>query len=355
MIINGNDIVINGTTVSSTDLVNVSSVTSDIQAQLNTKAPLENPVFTGAVTFPSGTTAQRPSSPTVGMIRFNTDLNYLEEYHGGQWKGLSNIFTAEGGTITTYSSNGVNYKVHTFISSGTFVVTSGSTQVEYLVIAGGGAGGHHHGGGGGAGGYRSSVVGELSGRNTPAESAMNVVTGSYPIVIGAGGVATSPGSNPYIAAPSGSNSSFGNIISVGGGGGGQTESSGANGGSGGGAWNWSSSYVGGSGTVGQGFDGSDNGASDEGGGGGGAGAVGGPAPSRNGGAGLYSSINGTSTPRAGGGGAAGYLATPGSGGVGGGGAGGRGPHGGGTNGTAGTTNTGGGGGGTGAYDSTPHS
>lgn len=29
---------------------------------------------TGAVTIPVGTTAQRPTNPVVGMMRFNTDL-----------------------------------------------------------------------------------------------------------------------------------------------------------------------------------------------------------------------------------------------------------------------------------------
>ena len=42
----------------------------------------QNVVFnsTGAVTLPVGTTAQRPSSPTVGYVRYNTDLGYLEMY-----------------------------------------------------------------------------------------------------------------------------------------------------------------------------------------------------------------------------------------------------------------------------------
>lgn len=35
----------------------------------------------GSVTVPVGTTAQRPASPTVGMIRFNTDTGRLETYY----------------------------------------------------------------------------------------------------------------------------------------------------------------------------------------------------------------------------------------------------------------------------------
>jgi hypothetical protein len=36
-----------------------------------------NPILpgTGSVTIPTGTTLQRPSSPTVGMVRLNTSLS----------------------------------------------------------------------------------------------------------------------------------------------------------------------------------------------------------------------------------------------------------------------------------------
>lgn len=32
------------------------------------------------IQLPVGTTAQRPASPVVGMIRFNTTLSYIEIY-----------------------------------------------------------------------------------------------------------------------------------------------------------------------------------------------------------------------------------------------------------------------------------
>jgi hypothetical protein len=144
---------------------------------------------TGSLNIPVGTTAQRPSSPVNGMIRYNNTLNVTEEYRDGEWHQLSNIFTAEGGTVTTFD----NFKVHTFTSSGTFTVTSGTAQVEYLVVAGGGAGGRctdtsvHGGGGGGAGGYRCSVTGENSGANSSAEAKLSVTTGSYTVIVGSGG------------------------------------------------------------------------------------------------------------------------------------------------------------------------
>ena len=38
---------------------------------------------TGAVTVPRGTTAQRPSVPTNGMVRYNTDTAHFEGYVNG--------------------------------------------------------------------------------------------------------------------------------------------------------------------------------------------------------------------------------------------------------------------------------
>ena len=35
--------------------------------------------------FPTGTTAERPSTPIVGMLRFNTTLSVYEYYNGTQW------------------------------------------------------------------------------------------------------------------------------------------------------------------------------------------------------------------------------------------------------------------------------
>ena len=42
----------------------------------------ENTTFTGddGIVVPKGTTAERPVSPTVGEVRFNTTLDQLEQY-----------------------------------------------------------------------------------------------------------------------------------------------------------------------------------------------------------------------------------------------------------------------------------
>lgn len=48
--------------------------------------------------------------------------------------------SASGGTETTITDGGISYKVHTFLSGGTFTVSEGGL-VEYLVVGGGGGGG----------------------------------------------------------------------------------------------------------------------------------------------------------------------------------------------------------------------
>ena len=44
---------------------------------------------TGATKFPVGTTAQRPNSPAVGMIRFNTDVGGFEFWDGTTWTAVA--------------------------------------------------------------------------------------------------------------------------------------------------------------------------------------------------------------------------------------------------------------------------
>lgn len=213
-----------------------------------------------------------------------------------------------------------------------------SYTVEYLVIGGGGSGDY---GGGGAGGYRSSVAGELSGGNFPAEQPLELSVGrSYKVVVGAGGTAYNDG-NP---------SAFGPIVSAGGGGGMNEGGNGRlarSGGSGcGSRYIRTSGGAPGEGIRGQGFQGglATDGISSytNGGGGGGAGGAGGGSTSSSGGAGgigIQSSITGTAVYRAGGGGGG---ANAGSGGAGGTGGGGNGSNT--TSVTAGTAGTGGGGG-----------
>jgi type II secretory pathway pseudopilin PulG len=245
--------------------------------------------------------------------------------------------SATGGTISTTTG----YKIHTFTTNDTFIVTSGC-NVEVLVVAGGGGGGYSRGGGGGGGGLIST-------------SSYAVTSQSYPVVVGSGGTGGTVGAY----ATKGGDSSFNGIIANGGGSGGKgptTNSGGSTGGSGGGGGGWNS--VGFAGTSGQGNAGG-NGYDDgcachcaAGGAGGGAGAVGNKTL---GGIGLQYDISGTLIYYAGGGGG-GRQTTSGNPsctvGVGGLGGGGNSGMGGSLAATSGTNGLGGGGGGGGENTST---
>lgn len=230
---------------------------------------------TGALIPPSGTTAQRPGTPIVGMSRWNTELGWYEIWNGLLWQQIT-----------------------------------GSFVVNYLIVAGGGGG---SAGGGGAGGLLSNTVSVSPGN-------------SYPIIVGSGGAGNGSSS---VNANNGANSSAFGFTAIGGGGGGNggVQNNGSTGGSGGGAGQtvYEVFGSGGAGTAGQGYAGGANfgvvvgGAGS--GGGGGAGAVGqngGSDRGGNGGSGFTSSITGSSVTYAGGGGG-GSDNIGGSGGAGGGG------------------------------------
>ena len=98
---------------------------------------------TGGFTIPSGTTAERPGSPTAGVLRYNTTESSYETYDGTSWVKID--------------TQGYPY------------------DVDYLVIAGGGGGaGAAWSGGGGAGGYLTSTL-----AITPSTT--------YTVTVGAGG------------------------------------------------------------------------------------------------------------------------------------------------------------------------
>ena len=282
----------------------------------------------------------------------------------------NSFVSATGGTITTCG----DYKIHTFTGPGTFTVTNagqptGSTTVDYMVVAGGGSGGYDWpactgGGGGGAGGFRESVPSPAAWTASPLASSTSlpVSATAYPITVGAGGSGQTAGPSTPITPNPGSNSIFSTITSVGGGGGMNNNGPippasriGSPGGSGGGATYYNVSNYGTGNTPpvsppqgnpgGVGSPGPNNYKS---GGGGGASAAGASGPSTgNGGNGATTSISGSPTTYAGGGGGGFYgpVGPPGSQGSGGSGGGGPGGTSNGTSGVSGTTNTGGGGGG----------
>jgi hypothetical protein len=263
----------------------------------------------------------------------------------------SNYIQAIGGTVTTCG----DYKIHTFTSDDTFIVTNNAQcasyqKADYLVVAGGGSAGPlNQSGGGGAGGFRESKCATTSGCWTasPLASATSIPISiqSYPITVGAGGAGSPTGSGTP-----GSNSIFSTITSAGGGRGGRSgQCTMESGGSGGGGGEGKPGAAGNTPPVSP-PQGQPGGNSTGGSGGGGGGAIAGGCSTNNcnggaGGAGVSSSITGTPTAYAGGGGGGANNGTGGSGGTGGGGPGGSFPSPATKEGNPGTANTGGGGGG----------
>ena len=270
---------------------------------------------------------------TTAEVSTTLDLMEYAYDHVAQTPASNNI-SATGGTIT-YSGG---YTIHTFTSSGTFTVNSGSGNVEYLVVGGGGGGGRHSGAGGGGGGFRTATD-------------YAVTAQGYTVTVGAGGASlygTYPTQGGGLGL-NGANSVFDTITALGGGGGGWASAIGNVGGSGGGSAR--ALGVGAAGTAGQGNAGgtsSISGTPYPAAGGGGAGAIGGSPTTSAGGAGgsgLASSISGSSVTYAGGGGGNVQDTYPSGGGAGGSGGGGAGAGSDSNYGYDGTANTGGGGGG----------
>ena len=130
-----------------------------------------------------------------------------------------NATASGGGAIATVGG----YNVHTFTADGTFEVSGGSLDVEYLIVAGGGGGGArtsystYRGGGGGAGGF--------------IKAARTLPVGTYPVTVGSGGAGASGGLGTQ-----GADSIAFDLTAIGGGGGGgSVGDDGGDGGSGGGA------------------------------------------------------------------------------------------------------------------------
>jgi len=120
----------------------------------------QSPIFTGS-RFGFGAGAAGPSVSDAGSIIAT----------GGNQSPSSGLTPGNG------------YKYHTFTSPGELALTSGSGNVEVLVVAGGGGGANEQSGGGGAGGVAYNP-------STPIKATL----GPYTITVGNGGNAQQPGS-----------------------------------------------------------------------------------------------------------------------------------------------------------------
>ena len=170
--------------------------------ELALKAPLASPTFTGTATTPilKLTPTANASAPTgaEGLVYFDSDKNALMQYDGTEWLTVSRysetgLSDATGGAITSYTATAhdnsgaggampVQYRVHTFYTSGIFTL-KGTKSCDILICGAGGGGGGRIGGGGGGGAYFY-------------RQAYSLTIGTYNITIGAGGLGGRTDSEP---------------------------------------------------------------------------------------------------------------------------------------------------------------
>jgi len=166
-----------------------------------------------------------PGSPTEGQMYYDSTTKVIMVYNGSAWEQLSDQST--GGLVTTYSSGGNDYRVHTFLTSGTFTLTA-TKSLDYLIVGGGG------------GGMMNNISGGTGAGGMWVKTSDSQIAGSYPIVVGAGGSNTG-GSGGHVSGARGhSSSAFGHAAAGGGAGRWRDDSddnsSGASGGGGGSGW-----------------------------------------------------------------------------------------------------------------------
>ena len=91
------------TPVGDLESTNVQEALTELQSDIDTKVSKDS--NTGAAYMPSGTTAQRPISPSNGYMRYNTDLTSMEAYSNGAWGSVGGGATG-GGTDNIFYENG---------------------------------------------------------------------------------------------------------------------------------------------------------------------------------------------------------------------------------------------------------
>jgi len=107
MLIKQNQLVINGTTLEQGDLQAIANVASDVQAQIDTKAPINNAQFTGNV----GIGEDSPSAPLV--VNATASSEGIRVQRNGVSSQYISIHQATGGdhVIETFGNKALNFGV----------------------------------------------------------------------------------------------------------------------------------------------------------------------------------------------------------------------------------------------------
>ena len=118
-----------GSIIIDTFNINNATISSSGDFNIVPGSGLVNINATGALTLPTGTTAQRPTE-VAGQLRYNSDLIRFEGYNGTNWINLKGVEDVDGDTkITAEATEGANDGVIRFDVQGSTVVTIDNTTL----------------------------------------------------------------------------------------------------------------------------------------------------------------------------------------------------------------------------------
>lgn len=88
---------------------------------------------TDSIIVPAGTTAQRPETPVLGMLRYNTTLAYFETYTAAGWSSIATPPSVTSVTPITYNGeSGTSFTINgSFFDSGATVKFITAQGTEY--------------------------------------------------------------------------------------------------------------------------------------------------------------------------------------------------------------------------------
>lgn len=90
---------------------------------------------TGSIRIPTGTTGERPGTPTAGIMRFNTDDSVFEGYDGSNWITLTGVYDLDRDTyITAESTPGADDDTIRFYAGGVLVANVNPTRFDVTTL-----------------------------------------------------------------------------------------------------------------------------------------------------------------------------------------------------------------------------
>ena len=121
------------TKVTSAGIGTVTSISVSSQADISTLNVTGNAGFTTTshIQIPSGTSAQRPGTPTAGMIRYNSENQQFEGY-AAAWGGFGGAAGASGNAV--FYENDTNVSASYQITSGKNAMSAGPITLNAGVV-----------------------------------------------------------------------------------------------------------------------------------------------------------------------------------------------------------------------------